>query len=225
MRYYILTLLLSVNAFALETGDRMKSRIVKAYKKNILVINRGLEDAVNKGEHMKLTNENGFIARGICLKSTMQTSHWKIYRVVRPHLVSYDDRYWLNAINQSEIPPSLMKYKEVDIARFLKYGDKDANKALRLQKKRIAEYDLPDNLTSDDFFMVPEDKRWEYFVKRNFDGEQFDKDNKLYKGRFDISPISNDSFASAQVNDFSLKLESVSKKYNTSMLYDIVNND
>jgi hypothetical protein len=122
----------------------MKTRILKGYDKNILVLNRGLEDSILKKDHIKLTSPDGFIARGVCLKATMQTSHWKIYRVTRPELVSKDSSYTLRSINQSLMPNDIIKYSRVDFTKYLnKYGDKDVNKILKLQKERIAKYDLP----------------------------------------------------------------------------------
>ncbi|MBT4791004.1 MAG: hypothetical protein HON90_05495, partial [Halobacteriovoraceae bacterium] len=114
----LLLVFFSVKTFALESTDRFNTQILKIYNRNILVLNRGLEDGIIKKDHAKLSSADGFIARGICVQATLLTSHWKIYRVVRPELVSKDTIYRLRSINQSEIPTELRKYVMVDFSKY-----------------------------------------------------------------------------------------------------------
>lgn len=113
----VIILIFSAKVFALESSDIMKTQILKAYGKNILVLNRGLEDAIFKKDHIKITSSEGFIARGICIKANMMTSHWKIYRVVRPELVSKDTLYDMKSINQSELPYDIKKYTNINLEK------------------------------------------------------------------------------------------------------------
>ena len=122
-RFNFLTLLFilifSAKTFALESTDSMKAQIIKVYAKNILVLNRGSEDGIFKTDHIKLSSKEGFIARGICIKQTMMTSHWKIYRVTRPELVSKDTTYTMRSINQSQIPDLYQQFLSVDFSKYL----------------------------------------------------------------------------------------------------------
>ena len=89
MKYFIIPIfIICLNAFAIESTDILNVNVIKSYDNNILVINRGLEDGIYKADHIKLTNKEGYIARAICIKASMLISHWKVYRVVRPELLS-----------------------------------------------------------------------------------------------------------------------------------------
>ncbi len=164
-------------AQALITSDQMQTHILKIYDKNVLVLDRGLEDGVFKGDHIKMTNQEGFIARGICLQSSLTLSHWKIYRVIRPELVSMDSTYLLHSINQSEVPKSLKGYREVDFSGAYDYSEEDANKGLKLQQERLANYDLPESIIEKGGYPKKEarPKEQDFFAK-NFSREKLDKD-------------------------------------------------
>ncbi|MBC77141.1 MAG: hypothetical protein CME64_14110 [Halobacteriovoraceae bacterium] len=139
----VISFLLGHNqALSLISADKMSAQILTYLDKNVLSISRGLEDGIVKGDHMKLTNDYGFIARGICLKAAMGKSYWKIYRVVRPELVSKDSLYTLHAINQSEIPRDLKKFKEVDFRKFI--PEESEQEAIKRQQDFIMNYDLPE---------------------------------------------------------------------------------
>jgi len=129
-------------ALSLISSDTMSAQILTYLDKNVLSINRGLDDGIVKGDHMKLTNDQGFIARGICLKAVMGKSYWKIYRVVRPELVSKDSLYTLRAMNQSEIPKDLKKFREADFRALV--TEEAEEDAIKRQQDFIINYDLPE---------------------------------------------------------------------------------
>lgn len=202
-------------AHALITSDKMPTRILKMYDKNVLVLNRGLEDGIFKGDHIKLTSEDGFIARGICLKSSLVLSHWKIYRVVRPQLVSKDTEYLLHSMNQSEIPKSLEGFREVDFSSYYNdIKDADTKKGLKLQQERIAKYDLPDSIID----AQEREKKEELSETQRFVGENFSK--KLLKKDFAkvdfsifASPISWESLNEQRNLYFGFNVRNNGKKY------------
>lgn len=137
-----------IKAQAIITPELLKIRILKAYDKNILIINRGKEDHINVQDHIKITNPQGFIARGICIKSGLKISHWKIYRVVNPSLVTMDEEFILTSLNQSAIPYDLADYLTVDFSPYYNdFNDKDYMRPLARQQKRLTEYDLPLTIT------------------------------------------------------------------------------
>lgn len=187
----IFLFLLSFKALALESTDVLSTQILKIYSKNILVVNRGLEDAIYKADHAKFTSDDGFIARGICLKADLQTSHWKIYRVVRPQLVSKDTVYKLSSMNQSKIPPSLLKYSKVDFSDY--YNDvnsKTESKQLTLQQDRIANYDLPNEITDSYLYKKKKKSKFDNFINKNFSNQKLKEDLEDIFVELFVSPIS-----------------------------------
>ncbi len=142
--FFFFTLIIHPQAFSLESPDSIKANILKAYPNNVLALNVGIEDGVYRNDHIQMSSTDGFLARGICLKITEQTSHWKFYRIVSPELISKDSVYDLRSINQSQIPQDLLKYRKRSFhKKYNDLGDKEVNKQLELQQKRILEYDLP----------------------------------------------------------------------------------
>lgn len=196
--FFIIPLLALNCAFGLVTSDKMPTKILKVYDKNVLVLNRGLEDGIFKGDHIKLTSEEGFIARGICLKASMLLSHWKIYRVVRPQLVSKDATYLLHSMNQSEIPDDLQSFRQVDLSEFFDFDDKitdqDLLKGLELQQERLAKYDLPESIIEAQ--SVPKnfkDDEAAEFIKKNISSKALKRDFKKLEFTAFASPVAWES--------------------------------
>lgn len=217
-KFLFLILLLATQAFALISSDEMDVKLLKIYDKNIVVLNRGIEDGIFKGDHIKLTNTEGFISRGICVKNSMTLSHWKIYRVVRPALVSLDDDYVLKDMSQSEIPKDLKKYKTVDLSK--KYNDvneESQSKALKIQQKRIAKFDLPNETGT----FVPEVKKvpdaLQNFLDRNLDKTQLQKDFKNINLSVYASPISWQKQNDQKQINYGFGINNVGTKYEFSL--------
>jgi hypothetical protein len=207
MRYIIL-FLFALHAHGLVIqGEKMTSKIVKAYKKNILVISRGLEDGINKGDHIKLTNANGFIARAVSLESKMTSSYVLVYRVTRPELISYDDSYWLRGIPQSEMPEDVWKFaKTVDLSRFIDVKKVKDNRALKRQKERISNYDLPTSIKPRDWFNMKEVDRSNYTTANlNKRKPVMKKETNLF---LYASPISYQSFNDQRSMNYGFQLKS-----------------
>ncbi|MDP7320640.1 MAG: hypothetical protein QF441_08525 [Bacteriovoracaceae bacterium] len=210
-----LVILLSSYTYGLESTDVLSTQILKIYRKNILVLDRGLEDAIFKNDHIKITSNDGFIARGICVKATLLTSHWKIYRVVRPHLVSKDKQYTMHSINQSEMPPSLKKYTKVDFTKYFNdINDEKLKKQLKLQQERIAKYDLPEKTSATTAFQQEKQTQKENkFLKENFDSNKLKKDlSQTYLSLF-ASPISWQTRYDQKENHYGGSLFNTGSKY------------
>ena len=81
--FIVLSLLFSASTFALEIDEKLTLRIVNtsASKKTIL-INRGLEDGLAKGDHAKFFVSVGVVARGVAIKVSPTRSVWSVYRLV-----------------------------------------------------------------------------------------------------------------------------------------------
>ena len=193
---YLILLLISANLLALEINDRMANvSVIKHYKGNVIVLNRGLEDAINKYDHIKLTNTNGYIARAICVKSSMMLSYWKVYRVVNPELLSYDPSYTLNSMLQSELPPHMKRYVDKLVAKNNdseyfddKMKDEDLKKQVELQQDRIVKFDLVNDM-KDEPYKKDMPTESEQFLNKNFDSKRLAKDLSTTKIRLFASPI------------------------------------
>ena len=79
----LLILIFPLQTFALEIDERLTLRIVKTSStKKTLLINRGIEDGLVKGDHAKFFLSAGVVARGVIIKLSPTRSVWSIYRIV-----------------------------------------------------------------------------------------------------------------------------------------------
>lgn len=85
LKKLILFLLLSVSvsAWSLEIDEKLTMRVVKASQsRKTILINRGIEDGLVKGDHAKFFLTVGVVARGVLVKLAPTRSVWSIYRLV-----------------------------------------------------------------------------------------------------------------------------------------------
>ena len=212
--FFLFILLSPINSDALESSDILLVQILKAYDGNVLILNRGKEDAINVNEHIKLTSDDGFIARGICIKSGMKSSHWKIYRVVRPELVSKDTTYTLFPINRSQIPPNYEQFQKIDFSNY--YTDWDESKmdkALNLQQQRIATSDLPKDTKNDPALLEAGKSGTQKFMERNFNATQFVEDFSQFNISLFASPITLQSRDEQEDINYGLSVSNIGQKY------------
>ena len=87
--FLIFVLCFSITVQALEVDEKLTLRIVNTSEsKKTLLVNRGIEDGLAKGDHAKFFVSSGVVARGVCIKLSPTRSVWSIYRVVNaPFLV------------------------------------------------------------------------------------------------------------------------------------------
>ncbi len=91
MKYLMFCLLLLQSAFALEVDERLTLRIVSTSEsKKTILINRGIEDGLAKGDHAKFFVSEGVIARGVCIKLSPTRSVWSMYRLVNNQFLKDD---------------------------------------------------------------------------------------------------------------------------------------
>jgi hypothetical protein len=151
MRILLVTyLLIGFNALALDINDIFEGKILKILPQNTVVLDRGLEDYINPGDHIKFKLGDQFIARGVALKSNMRTSYWKIYRIPNPQLISTNYQYDIHSMLQSEIPDYVrdeIKYTTIDYD--LGKMEKKIDDRIMDQTKNITS-DLPSNLQNSD---------------------------------------------------------------------------
>lgn len=219
LKSLILFLLFSIQqVFALESTDVMDTQILKAYDYNVLVLNRGLEDGIHRNDHIKLTNDNGFIARGICIKTSLLVSHFRVYRVSRPELVSKDAIYQLRSINQSKIPRDIAKLKRVDFSPYFNtYNDEKMLKQVKLQDNRIVKYDLPTEVRRSEIFEQRKQTKFDEFISENFDDEELKRD--LSNTYFEVffSPYTLESLYDQKQSHYGARIYNFGQKYRYSL--------
>ena len=80
------TLLLAIYSsisMSLEIDEKLTMRIVSTSEsKKTILINRGIEDGLAKGDHAKFYVSSGVVARAVCIKLSPTRSVWSVYRVV-----------------------------------------------------------------------------------------------------------------------------------------------
>lgn len=221
MKYFIIPIfIICLNAFAIESTDILNVNVIKSYDNNILVINRGLEDGIYKADHIKLTNKEGYIARAICIKASMLISHWKVYRVVRPELLSYDSQYKLTSMNQSEIPKDMRSYQKRSFKeKYTDFTDKDVKKSLEMQQERIASFDLPKDMEYDPLLMESKKSDSEKFIEKNFNFKKMTDDLSHYHISIYSSPYSTESRTKQKQSNYGVQVVNKGTKYQLALEY------
>lgn len=104
--WIILGVLFSSGVFALAPYENLKNvKILKFLPENIVVLDRGAEDGIQRHNHAKISHdEAGFGSRAICLMVYPEKSIWKIYRVPHSETFSLDYTYSLIGLADREIP-------------------------------------------------------------------------------------------------------------------------
>ncbi len=88
LKFLLIYTLFITQAIALEVDERLTLRIVNTSEsKKTVLINRGIEDGLAKGDHAKFFVSTGVIARGVCIKLSPTRSVWSLYRLVNPTYV------------------------------------------------------------------------------------------------------------------------------------------
>ena len=113
MKIFFILLILSLPAFAIDPLETLSNiRIKEVLPDNIVLLTRGTEDGIHKGDHARLVNLEGYAARAVCLSSHLERSYWKLYRIVSAETISKDFVYKMIGMNLSEIPQSMLGLKD-----------------------------------------------------------------------------------------------------------------
>lgn len=78
-------ILISLKAYALDIDEKLTLRLLNvSNSKRTVLVNRGIEDGLVKGDHAKFYLSTGMIARGVVVKVSPSRSVWSLYRLVTP---------------------------------------------------------------------------------------------------------------------------------------------
>ncbi len=92
-KYFVLIsfFISTFSAFGLEIDEKLTLRIVKvSQSKKTILINRGVEDGLVKGDHAKFFLTVGVVARAVVVKVSPTRSVWSVYRLVNSDYIKND---------------------------------------------------------------------------------------------------------------------------------------
>lgn len=188
--WIISVLFLASQAFGLATFEELKGvRILRVLPKNIIMVDRGLEDGLSRNDHVKFSHAaEGYSSRGICLKSTASTSFWKLYRIPTSSVFSKDLSYTITGIADREIPYENAKIRdeEVEIPEVRKPRDPGPDPFL-------IKRDLPQRLTERDLLDAAGPREEKLFIERTLVRDQLAQDLSDYRFSVYASPFTKQS--------------------------------
>jgi len=106
---------------SLDLNERQDIIVTKINNDSVITINRGIEDGVNKWEHIKIFDKVGYVARGVCLKSSMSQSYWLAYHVVATKRLAVNKHMYYKKIDLRLMPKIVYQHaREVNIDRVIR---------------------------------------------------------------------------------------------------------
>ncbi len=160
---YIFTLLSMVvvsSVFALEVDEKLTTRFLKiSSSKKTILINRGLEDGLVKGDHGKFFLTTGVIARGVVIKATPSRSIWSLYRIIKKNEVIVDKVVTLKISSPIKLTNDPTKSSRAEHTEKMPNNLNDSDKLSAMEKVEVAsllEQQVP--------IIEAVDKNWEIWM-------------------------------------------------------------
>ena len=202
--WIFLVFFISLSCFALESFEKIPGvKILKTFPQNIILINRGVEDGIQRNDHIKLTSESGgYAARALCVQARMDTSYWKLYRVAQTELISMDESYTIVGMANSEIPIAIEKLRD----QTLEIDDKPTTIS-KTPNPFAIKRDLPEKLTERDLIENKE------VIEETINSDQMARELSSYKLSLYASPFTRQSINNAQNYRYGFKGSNPGTKY------------
>ena len=209
----ILALVLSFQVFALESFEKLTNvKILRVLPDNVVAVNRGLEDGISRHDHAKFSNEvAGYSSRAICVKTSMNLSYWKLYRIPDSEAFSLDYVYIITGMADKEIPSPLsdLRNEVIHIE-----DEKKAEKKDKGPDPFLIKSDLPQILTKNDLPEFDQTKKNQSVLQDYFDKDQFNNDLDHFKVSVFASPFVKQTMNESQSLRYGLRGLNAGKKYN-----------
>lgn len=214
-----LLILVSPSLHALDINEELSNvRLLDVHPNNIVVLNRGGEDGIWVGSHAKLRGAEGYAARGVCVKSGLLTSHWRLYRIVNNQLVSKDLTYTLIGMEDSEATAEVGRVRATDYSKKVPDFDEE-----RLAPPKEIKSDLPETLEKDRLYLNSLKTKQTLFLEKNFDKEKMKRDFRIVRGSIYASPFSVQKGPNNVQNYlYGARVGNQGKKYHASVGFDKV---
>ena len=210
--WIILGFLFSLSALALEPFERLPGvKILRVLDKNIVMVNRGMEDGIMVNDHAKFNQEEGYSARAICIKVKSDMSYWKLYRIPNAETISKDISYTIVGMADREIPfPQAdirnegVAFKDPEDAKKKKTNDTDPFAVKR---------DLPEKLTERDLIETVGPDRRKLFIEKALNQDQMRRDLQDYRFSVFASPFTRQSINEGESLRYGVRAGNVASKY------------
>lgn len=208
--WIILGMFFSYSAFALEPFEKLGGvKILRALPGNIVLLNRGLEDGLQRNDHIKISSETqGFSSRGICLKTSNESSYWKLYRVPYSEAFSQDMTYTISGLADREIPLPQANLRDIE-------------HDIPGPKKKVAagpdpfavKRDLPEKLTERDLLEATGPERRQLFIEQTLNRDQLRRDLEDYRISLYASPFVRQSINQGESLRYGFRGGNIASKY------------
>ena len=210
--WIILGFLFSMQVFALESFERLNGvKILKIIDKNIIMIDRGLEDGILMNDHAKLSQESeGYSARAICVRTKATVSYWRLYRIPYSETISKDLTYTIVGMADKEIPFPQAKLRD-SVVNF-KDPDDEVKKTLGADPFSIKR-DLPEQLTERDLIETVGPEKRKLFIEKALNQDQMRRDLKDFRVSVFASPFTRQSINEGESYRYGARAGNVASKY------------
>lgn len=211
--WIILGFFISVQVFALDATERLKGvKILRVLEKNVILINRGLEDGILTNDHAKLSQEaEGYSARAICIQARADMSYWKLYRIPYAETISRDLEYVLVGMADREIPfpQAALRDRKVD------FSDPEENKKEEAPSKDpfLVKSDMPEKLTERDLIETVGPEKQKLFMEKALNRDQLRRDLDNYRVSVYASPFTRQSINSGESFRYGIRGGNVASRY------------
>jgi hypothetical protein len=210
--WIILGFLFSMQVFALESFERLNGvKILKIIDKNIIMIDRGLEDGILMNDHAKLSQESeGYSARAICVRTKGTVSYWRLYRIPYSETISKDLTYTIVGMADKEIPFPQAKLRD----SVVNFQDPDDVKTKPLGVDPFTiKRDLPEKLTERDLIETVGPEKRKLFIEKALNQDQMRRDLKDFRVSVFASPFTRQSINEGESYRYGAKVGNVASKY------------
>jgi hypothetical protein len=210
--WIILGFLLSVSAMALEPFEAIKGvKILRVLEKNIILVNRGMEDGIQVNDHAKFSLEtDGYSARAICVRSKSDMSYWKLYRIPYAETISLDLTYTLVGMADREIPFPQAAYRD----RSMDFQDPaDKKKEAPASDPFAIKSDMPTQLTERDLIESVGPEKRKLFIEKALNRDQIQRDLKDYRVSVFASPFTRQSINEGETYRYGIRGGNIASKY------------
>lgn len=210
--WIILGFFLSLSAYSLESFERLNGvKIIKVLDKNIILVDRGIEDGILLNDHAKFSQENeGYSARAICVRVKSSMSYWKLYRIPYSESISKDFTYIIEGMADQEVPFPQAALRD----RELKFTDPDDNKEAASSNDPFSiKGDLPEKLTERDLIETVGPEKRQLFIEKALNRDQLNRDLSNYRISVFASPFTRQSINQGESYRYGIRGGNVASKY------------
>ena len=210
--WIILGFFLSLSAYSLESFERLNGvKIIKVLDKNIILVDRGIEDGILLNDHAKFSQENeGYSARAICVRVKSSISYWKLYRIPYSESISKDFTYIIEGMADQEVPFPQAALRD----RELKFTDPDDNKEAASSNDPFSiKGDLPEKLTERDLIETVGPEKRQLFIEKALNRDQLNRDLSNYRISLFASPFTRQSINQGESYRYGIRGGNVASKY------------